>query len=155
MGLQQLSHFSVFYSPSFFFVFSSFLFLAFIFSRFLFLRFSSFSSSLLSHSARTRPSNCKLLAKWGISLRPRLHRPRSEVAEFPSQVKEHEMELPLADETLPMQRSHHLFLDGPNHQSPIASVQRTRPTLAGHSAVQRGTNTTPMNANRAIRIAAQ
>ena len=27
--------------------------------------------------------------------------------------------------------------------------------LAGHSAVPRGTNTTPMNANRAIRIAAQ
>ena len=40
-------------------------------------------------------------------------------------------------------------------QSPIASVQRTQTTLAGHSAVPRGTNTTPMNANRAIRIAAQ
>ena len=46
-------------------------------------------------------------------------------------------------------------LDGPNRQSPIASVQRTRSTLAGHSAGPRGTNTTPMNANRAIRIAAQ
>ena len=46
-------------------------------------------------------------------------------------------------------------LDGPNRQLPIASGQRMRPTLAGHSAVPRGTNTTPMNANRAIRIAAQ
>ena len=46
-------------------------------------------------------------------------------------------------------------LDGQNRQSPIASVQRTQPTLAGHSAIPRGTNTTPMNANRAIRIAAQ
>ena len=45
-------------------------------------------------------------------------------------------------------------LDGQKRQSPIASVQRTRPTLAGHSAVPRGTNTTPMNANRVIRIAA-
>ena len=46
-------------------------------------------------------------------------------------------------------------LDGQNRQSPIASVQRTWPTLAGHSAVPRGTNVTPMNANCAIRIAAQ
>ena len=46
-------------------------------------------------------------------------------------------------------------LDGPNRQSPIASVQRTRSTLAGHSAGPLGTNTTPTNANRAIRIAAQ
>ena len=45
-------------------------------------------------------------------------------------------------------------LDGQNRQSPIASVQRTS-TLANHSAVPRGTNTTPTNANRAIRIAAQ
>ena len=43
-----------------------------------------------------------------------------------------------------------------------ASVQRTRSTLAGLSEVPRGTNThthththTPMNANRAISIAAQ
>ena len=34
-----------------------------------------------------------------------------------------------------------LGLDGPNRQSPIASVQRTRSTLAGHSEVPRGTNT--------------
>ena len=46
-------------------------------------------------------------------------------------------------------------LDGRNCQSPIASVQGTRSTLAGHSAGPRGTNTTPTNANRAIRIAAQ
>ena len=46
-------------------------------------------------------------------------------------------------------------LDGPNRQSPIASVQRTQSTLAGHSAGPRGTNTTPTNTNRAIRIAAQ
>ena len=48
-----------------------------------------------------------------------------------------------------------LDLDGQNRQSPIASVQRTRPTVTNHSAVPRGMNTTPMNANRAIRIAAQ
>ena len=47
------------------------------------------------------------------------------------------------------------ILDGQNRQSPIASVQRMRPTLASHSAVPRGTNTTPMNADRAIRTAAQ
>ena len=31
-------------------------------------------------------------------------------------------------------------LDGQNRQSPIASVQRTRSTLASHSAIRRGTN---------------
>ena len=46
-------------------------------------------------------------------------------------------------------------IDGQNRQSPIASVQRTRSTLASHSAVPRGTNAKWMNANRAIRIAAQ
>ena len=46
-------------------------------------------------------------------------------------------------------------LGGPDHQSPIASVQRTRSTLAGHSAGPRRTNTTPTNANRTMRIAAQ
>ena len=40
-------------------------------------------------------------------------------------------------------------------QSPIASVQRTRSTLANHSAVPRGVNVKRMNTNRAIRIAAQ
>ena len=42
-----------------------------------------------------------------------------------------------------------------NRQSPVASVQRTRPTLASHSAVPCGTNVKRMNANRGIRIAAQ
>ena len=37
-----------------------------------------------------------------------------------------------------------------NRQSPTASVQRTQTALAGHSAVPHGTDTTPMNANRAI-----
>ena len=46
-------------------------------------------------------------------------------------------------------------LEGPNRQSPIASVQRTLSTLADHSASSRGTNTTPTNANHAIRIAVQ
>ena len=44
-------------------------------------------------------------------------------------------------------------LDGA--KSPIASVQRTRSTLAGHSEGPHGTNTAPTNANRAIRTAAQ
>ena len=46
-------------------------------------------------------------------------------------------------------------LDGQNRQSPIASVQPTRSTLANHSAVPCGTNIKRMNANRAIWIAAQ
>ena len=46
-------------------------------------------------------------------------------------------------------------LDGPNRQSPIASVQRTQSILAGHSAGPHGMNTTPTNSNRAIRITAQ
>ena len=46
-------------------------------------------------------------------------------------------------------------LDGQNRQSPIASDQRTRSTLTGHSAIPCGTNVKRMNANRAIRIAAQ
>ena len=46
-------------------------------------------------------------------------------------------------------------LDGQNRQSPIASVQRARSTLASHTAVPRGTNAKRMNANRAIRIAAK
>ena len=41
-------------------------------------------------------------------------------------------------------------LDGQNRQSPIASVQRTRSTLASHSAVPCGSNVKGMNANRAI-----
>ena len=42
-----------------------------------------------------------------------------------------------------------------NRQSPIASVQRTQSTLAGHSAIPRGKNATPTHANRPIRIATQ
>ena len=49
----------------------------------------------------------------------------------------------------------HQSLDEPNRQSPIASVQRTRLTLLGHSAGPRGMNTTATNANRAIRMALQ
>ena len=52
---------------SFFFVFFSFFF--------AFLRFSSF----FAYSPGTRANDCNLLGKWGISLRPRLHRPRSEL----------------------------------------------------------------------------
>ena len=44
-------------------------------------------------------------------------------------------------------------LDEQNHQSPIAIAQRTRTTLASHSAI--GANTTPTKANRVIRIATQ
>ena len=36
---------------------------------------------------------------------------------------------------------------GKNRQSPIASVQRTQSTLAGHSAIPRGTNVKRANAN--------
>ena len=47
------------------------------------------------------------------------------------------------------------ILDGQNRQLPIASVQRTRSSLAGHSAILCGTTVSRMNANRAIGIAAQ
>ena len=47
-------------------------------------------------------------------------------------------------------------LHGQNRQSPIASVQRTRSTLASHSAAPCGTNVKRVNAiGRAIRIATQ
>ena len=59
-----------------FFCFSS------LFSVFLFfLCFLSFSS-FFSYFPRTRANDCNLLGKWGISLRPRLHRPRSELPEL-------------------------------------------------------------------------
>ena len=45
-------------------------------------------------------------------------------------------------------------LEVQNGQSPIASLQQTLSTLAGHSAVPRGTKVARMNANRAIQIAA-
>ena len=68
MGSEEFSHFLRFFS--FFFAFLFF---------FVFLRFSS----LFSHSAeRTRANNCNLLQKRGISLRPRLHRPRAQLPEF-------------------------------------------------------------------------
>ena len=64
----------------FFFRFSSlfFAFLRFSSFFFAFLRFSSF----FSYSFGTRANDCNLLGKWGISLRPRLHRPRSELPDF-------------------------------------------------------------------------
>ena len=46
-------------------------------------------------------------------------------------------------------------LEGLKRQSPLASVQRTRSTLAGHSAIPCGTNVELTNANRAIQIATQ
>ena len=46
--------------------------------------------------------------------------------------------VPFCDGTFP-------DLDGPNRQSPIASVQRTRSTLASQSAVPLGTNVKRMN----------
>ena len=46
-------------------------------------------------------------------------------------------------------------LDGQNRQSPIASVQQTQATLANHPAIPCGTKIKRMNANRAIRVAAQ
>ena len=50
---------------------------------FFFLRFSSlnfrFFFVFLLWSPRTRPNDCNLLRKWGISLRPRLHQPHSEL----------------------------------------------------------------------------
>ena len=48
-----------------------------------------------------------------------------------------------------------MILGGQNRQSPVASVQRKRSTLARHSALPRGTNVTRMNTNRAMRAAAQ
>ena len=67
MGSEEISHFFRFFS--FFFVFLRF---------FVFFRFSSF----FAYSPGTRATDCNLLGKWGISLRPRLHRPRSELPEI-------------------------------------------------------------------------
>ena len=49
----------------------------------------------------------------------------------------------------------YLSFTGKNRQSPIASVQRTRSTPAGHSAIPHGANVKRMNANHAIQITAQ
>ena len=73
-----------------FFLFFLFLFAFFRFSSlfFVFLRFSSFFfaflrfSLLFAYSPGTRANDCNLLGKWGISLRPRLHRPRSELPDM-------------------------------------------------------------------------
>ena len=43
----------------------------------------------------------------------------------------------------------------PNRHSPIASVQRTQSTLAGHSAVPCGQNVARISASGAMRNAAQ
>ena len=73
--------FSFFFFFFFFFVFLRFFVFFFRFSSFFFsfffaiLRFSSF----IAYSPGTRANDCNLLGKWGISLRPRLHRPRSEL----------------------------------------------------------------------------
>ena len=63
---------------SLFFVF----FFRFSFSAFL---FSFFFSVFLLVSERTRGNDCNLLQKWGISLRPRLHRPRAKLPDKLSQ----------------------------------------------------------------------
>ena len=58
---------------SFFFVFLRF---------FVFFRFSSFFFDFLRFSdilLEDKGSNCNSLQKWGISLRPRLHRPRAKL----------------------------------------------------------------------------
>ena len=65
--------------------FSSFLFvfLFFVFLRFFLLCFALFFVSLpfSPRSPGRRANNCNLLGKWGLSLRPGLHRPRSELPE--------------------------------------------------------------------------
>ena len=49
---------------------------------FVFLRFFGFFVFLrFFFVPRIRANDCNLLKKWGISLRPRLHRPRSELPE--------------------------------------------------------------------------
>ena len=52
-----------------------------------------------------------------------------------------------------MQVLNAMLLDGQHRQLPIAGVQRTWSTLAGHSAVPRRTNVKRMNAKCAIQIA--
>ena len=66
-----------------FFVFFRFSSLFCFFVRFssFFFRFSSLFFVIFSYSPGTRANDCSLLGKWGISLRPRLHRPRWELPE--------------------------------------------------------------------------
>ena len=54
---------------------------SFFFAFLRFFRFFSFFSAFLLFSQRTRGNDCNLLQKWGISLRPRLHRPRAKLPE--------------------------------------------------------------------------
>ena len=65
---------------SFFFVFLRF----FVFFRFssLFFAFLRFSSFFFVFCLFSWNNGKRLLGKWGISLRPRLHRPRSELPDF-------------------------------------------------------------------------
>ena len=48
-----------------------------------FYAFFPFFFAFLCFSKRTRANNSNLLQKWGISLRPRLHRPRAKLPDFP------------------------------------------------------------------------
>ena len=47
-----------------------------------FYAFFPFFSTFLYFSSRTGAKNSNLLQKWGISLRPRLHRPRAKLPEY-------------------------------------------------------------------------
>ena len=59
--------------------FSPFFCFFFVFLRFFrFLRFLRFSGILLEDKG----TDCNLLQKWGISLRPRLHRPRAKLPDL-------------------------------------------------------------------------
>ena len=69
MGLEGISPFSSFFA----------LFFAFMRNLPFFALFFAFLRFILEQGA----NNCNLLEKWGISLRPRLHRPRWELPELP------------------------------------------------------------------------
>ena len=71
MGLKAILPFFLFLLIRCLFVFS----LLFLFCFLVFLRYPF-------HCHRTRASDYNLPQKWGISLRSRLHRPRSELPEF-------------------------------------------------------------------------
>ena len=74
MGSEEFSHFFLFFFRfSSLFRFSSFFFVFVRFSSFFFVFF------FFPYSPGTRANDCNLLGKWGISLRPRLHRARSEL----------------------------------------------------------------------------
>ena len=95
MGSEEFSHFFRFFS--FFFAFLFF---------FVFLRFSSFFFAFLRFSAYspgTRAIDCNLLGKWGISPRPRLHRPRSEL---PDDCQSGDQRLTIRTETMMGRQMH-------------------------------------------------